>query len=115
MPPPIEPAEAPRTLSSTPSPTVDKPEAQKPETSPRTSGASTGNPVADAFSALLAVELGEPGARPVRLVSGSQEPAVTDAMVDEVTRRVLERLGPEAVKGVVADIVSEVAERLVRL
>jgi hypothetical protein len=31
-----------------------------------------------------------------------------------VTRRVIERLSPEAVRAVVADVVSEVAERLVK-
>jgi CheY-like chemotaxis protein len=116
MPPPVEPPDAPRTLAPAPSPVAatagapprsgaaaDKPDSAAPR-----------NPVADAFSALLAVELGEPGARPVRLVSGPQEPVVTDALVDEVTRRVLQRLGPEAVKDVVGDIVSDVAERLVR-
>jgi hypothetical protein len=39
---------------------------------------------------------------------------VTDAMVDEVTRRVMERLAPGAVNKVVEDIVTRVAERLLR-
>jgi len=39
---------------------------------------------------------------------------LTDEIVDEVTRRVLERLAPDAVRGLVAEIVSDVAERLVR-
>jgi CheY-like chemotaxis protein len=39
---------------------------------------------------------------------------VSDAMVDEVTRRVLERLAPGAVDDVVADVVTRVAERLLR-
>jgi hypothetical protein len=39
---------------------------------------------------------------------------VTDALVDEVTRRVLERLAPDAANELVARIVSEVAERLIR-
>ena len=56
-------------------------------------------------------------ANPERVPSAwgaAPEPAVTDALVDEVTRRVLERLGPDAVRAVVADIVADVAERLVR-
>ena len=40
--------------------------------------------------------------------------ATTDALVDEVTRRVVERLGDAAIKDVVADVVADVAERLIR-
>ena len=39
---------------------------------------------------------------------------VSDELVDEVTRRVLERLAPGAVDDVVADVVTRVAERLLR-
>ncbi len=39
---------------------------------------------------------------------------ITDAMVDEVTRRVVERLGTRALREIVVDVVSEVAERLIR-
>lgn len=42
------------------------------------------------------------------------EVAVTDALVTEVTRRVVERLGPQTVRDVVADVVADVAERLIR-
>lgn len=70
--------------------------------------------VAEAFAKLLALEAGEPGAQPVRLVTGDGEPRVSDALVEELTRRVIERLAPEAVRAVVADVVSEVAERLVK-
>jgi len=70
--------------------------------------------VADAFTALLAVEQGEPGATPVRLTAGTGEPVITEALLDELTRRVIERLSPDAVRDVVAQVVSEVAERLVR-
>jgi hypothetical protein len=70
--------------------------------------------IADAFMALLALEQGEPGAHPVRLTTRPDEVIVTDAMVDEVVRRVLERLAPDAARAVVVEVVSEVAERLVR-
>ena len=70
--------------------------------------------VADAFAAILALEEGEPGAQPVRLVTGDAEPRITEALVEELTRRIIERLAPEAVRAVVAGVVSEVAERLVR-
>jgi uncharacterized small protein (DUF1192 family) len=39
---------------------------------------------------------------------------VTDGLVDEVTRRVLQRLAPDAANDLVVQIVSEVAERLIR-
>ena len=47
-------------------------------------------------------------------VSVAAEPVVTDALVDEVTRRVVERLGTGAVRDLVADVVAEVSERLIR-
>jgi hypothetical protein len=76
--------------------------------------------IADAFSALLALEDGQPGARPVRLTTGEetppavQEAKITDAVIEDVVRRVIERLGPEAVRAVVTDVVSEISERLVK-
>ena len=48
--------------------------------------------VAEAFAALLALEEGEPGAKPVRLVLGGAEPRLTDGFLDELARRVAERL-----------------------
>ena len=39
---------------------------------------------------------------------------MTGQLVDEVTRRVVERLAPDAANELVAQIVSEVAERLIR-
>ncbi len=48
--------------------------------------------VAEAFAALLALEEGEPGAKPVRLVLGSGEPRLSDGFLDELARRVAERL-----------------------
>jgi hypothetical protein len=75
--------------------------------------------VAEAFAALLALEDGRPGARPVRLAIGDAhppppaEPRITDAAIEDIVRRVIERLGPDAVRAVVADVVSEIAERRV--
>lgn len=48
--------------------------------------------VAEAFAALLALEEGEPGARPVRLVLGGAEPRLSEGFLDELARRVAERL-----------------------
>ena len=70
--------------------------------------------IADTFAALLALEEGTPGVKPVRLVSTESEPRVTDALVEEVTRRVVQRLAPDAVRAVVVEVVSEVSERLVK-
>ena len=75
--------------------------------------------IAEAFAALLALEDGRPGARPVRLAIGeahpppAAEPQMTDAVIEDIVRRVIERLGPDAVRAVVVDLVSEIAERRV--
>jgi CheY-like chemotaxis protein len=55
----------------------------------------------------------------VEAPSEIQQPAVTanaidEALVEEVTRRVMERLAPGAVSDVVNDVVTRVAERLLR-
>jgi hypothetical protein len=70
--------------------------------------------IAETFAALLALEEGAPGAKPVRLVSAEAEPRVTDALVEELTGKVVQRLAPDAVRAVVVDVVSEIAERLVK-
>src|SRR5262245_2333760 len=72
-----------------------------------------GRAVADAFSALLAVEQGEPGAFPVRLVA-TAAPQITEDLIEQIASRVIDRLGHGALREVVADLVSTVAERLVR-
>lgn len=54
----------------------------------------------------------EPAGRDVSVPAATV--SVTDALVDEVTRRVVERLGAGAVRDVVAEVVAEVSERLVR-
>jgi CheY-like chemotaxis protein len=73
--------------------------------------------IAEAFSALFAAEQGEPGALPIRLGANGSTPVVTDAMVDDVAKRVIQRLAlgsSEQMNGIVKQIVSDVAERLVR-
>ena len=52
--------------------------------------------------------------KPVRLSTEGEQPVITDALVDEVARRVLERLAPETARNVIVEVVSEIAERLVR-
>ena len=73
--------------------------------------------IADAFSALFAAEQGEPGAVPVRLAGNGSAPVITDAAIDDVARRVIQRLAlgsSDQMQTVVKEIVSTVAERLVR-
>ncbi|OFW12312.1 MAG: hypothetical protein A3F70_18425 [Acidobacteria bacterium RIFCSPLOWO2_12_FULL_67_14] len=48
--------------------------------------------VAEAFAALLALEDGEPGARPVRLVAGQHELRLTEAVVEQLRQLVREEL-----------------------
>ena len=130
-PPTIEPPEVTPTLSPAvpaaivlpaPSAVAAPPAAQRPV--PPAPGSRAAAPlessrsiIADAFSALLAVEEGEPGAIPVRLGGNGSAPVVTDAMVDDVARRVIERLAlgsSDQMSAIVRQIVSDVAERLVR-
>ena len=75
------------------------------------------NLVADMFAALFAAEQGEEVAPPPPYQAPRTPIAptsVTDSLVDEVTRRVVARLAPDAVNELVVQIVSEVAERLIR-
>jgi hypothetical protein len=72
------------------------------------------NAIAEAFASLLAIEQGERGASAPSLEVTLWAPVMTSAFVDEVARRVIERLAPEAAQGVVERVVSDVAERLVR-
>jgi CheY-like chemotaxis protein len=120
-PPPPEPPDQSPTISppSERVDTVDRPPPAPPSSfAPPGRGAALTVPpqkaVADAFSALLAVEQGEPGAEPVRLVTASAGTEITDELIDEITRRVIERLTPGAVNEVVSGIVTRIAERLVR-
>jgi CheY-like chemotaxis protein len=73
-----------------------------------------GNVILDAFNALLAMEQGESVPLPRVHSSVAAPMQVTDDLVDAVTRRVIERLAPGAADDLVKQIVSEVAERLIR-
>jgi hypothetical protein len=99
-----------------PPPAPPAPEPAEP-LAPPPPPSSSSRLIADAFAALLALEDGQPGAKPVRLTTGDEtppEPKITDAVIEDVVRRVIERLGPETVRAVVTDVVSEVSERLVK-
>jgi len=72
-------------------------------------------PLADAFAALLAAVEDEPVPAHVQLWPAPPAgAAANDALVEEVTRRVLERLSDQVVRQTVGEIVSRVAEELVR-
>jgi CheY-like chemotaxis protein len=85
---------------------------------PRDDGAAVAagrNVIADVFAALFEEEQGQavaPVAAPP--AAGAPPAEVSDALGDEVTRRVTERLAPDAAHPLVARVVSEVAERLIR-
>jgi CheY-like chemotaxis protein len=106
-PPTVEPPDVTPTRAPAPA-------QRQPDTEHHAPAPGSDRIVADAFTALLAVEQGEPGAAPVRLTAAQAGPVITEAFMDEVVRRVMERLSPGVVRDAVADIVSEVAERLVR-
>jgi CheY-like chemotaxis protein len=84
------------------------------EPAPTTPPGSGGNVILDAFHALLAMEQGEPRPAPRSQGSAASPAVVTDELVDEVTRRVVERLAPNAARDLVKQVVAEIAERLIR-
>jgi hypothetical protein len=73
-----------------------------------------GHAIAEAFNALLAAEQGEPMAGPPNLGVMLWAPVISNAFVDEVARRVVERLAPDTAREVVSRVVNDIAERLVR-
>ena len=117
--PPIEPPDATPTLSAVPPPPVTvAPSSVEGRAPSNVEGASGRSIIADAFSALLAAEQGESGAPLPRIAgNGSSSMAVTDKMIDDVARRVVQKLAlgsSEQMQAMVREIVSSVAERLVR-
>lgn len=100
VPPPAGPADVPPTLPAAPP--------------PRPAAAPGSDALAELFRLLLAVEQGEADVASVTTRFAAVPGELTDELVERVTRRVVERLGTEAVRGLVQDVVSDVAERLVR-
>jgi CheY-like chemotaxis protein len=100
-PPVLEPADTSPTLAPVPASSTLSPGGDR-------------NLIAEAFSRLLAVEQGEADPRTVVIAAPAAPVAVTDELVEQITRRVIERLAPATARDLVADVVSEVAERLVR-
>jgi CheY-like chemotaxis protein len=72
-------------------------------------------PLADAFTALLEAEQKSPAALAAPAWPAAAPPAIVPSdLVDQVTRRVLEQMSDRTVRETVADMVAQVAERLVR-
>jgi CheY-like chemotaxis protein len=84
------------------------------EPAPSTPPGGGGNVILDAFHALLAMEQGEPRAAARPHTSAAAPAAITDELVDEVTRRVIEQLAPHTARDLVRQVVADVAERLIR-
>lgn len=83
----------------------------------RAPGAVGGVPVSEAFTALLDAEqtLGPERARDLQFEQvAAPAPAIDEAFVEEVARRVAERIGGTALREVVTQAVSATAERLIR-
>lgn len=73
-------------------------------------------PMADAFAALLAAEQSQPrsSTAPAWPIVAPPAPAISEEVIAEVTRRVLEQLSDKVVREAVAAKVGTIAERLVR-
>jgi len=73
-------------------------------------------PLADAFAALLAAEQSEPLATSAPAWPGLVQapPAASDEIVEAVTRRVLDRLADSTMRETIADIVTKIADQLIR-
>jgi hypothetical protein len=72
--------------------------------------------IGDAFAAILAAEQADPAVSSAwpSPEATAAAPAITDELVDRVSRRVIEQLTDRVVREAVADAVSGIAERLVR-
>jgi hypothetical protein len=80
-----------------------------PEPAPAAHGARNLT-MADAFGALLGIEQGEPA--PV--LHDGWQPAISDELVEQMTRQIAGQVAERVVRELAPDIVSRVAERLVR-
>jgi CheY-like chemotaxis protein len=102
---------APANTPATPAPTVAHPSTPGPAAEPSAGPAEALPVLAVAFAAMLAAEQ-NPGAP----VDKAWMPplAISDTMIDRVAERVLAQLSDRIVREAVADLVSGVAERLVR-
>jgi CheY-like chemotaxis protein len=103
-------------FSSTPPAPAPRPESMAATaTAPPPPSSPTLPALADAFAALLAAEQSAPGAAAAPAwPAPPAAPVVTDDVIAEITRRVLEQLSDRIVRETTADIVTQIAERLIR-
>ena len=113
--PPAPPA-PPAKETAQPSQPADAPRRAEPAPAPAPAPIPVPTPsLADAFTALLAAEQRIPGwSGTTQPRSQAGAPVIPDGLVEELTRRVLDGATDRAVRDVVTDTVSQVAERLVR-
>jgi CheY-like chemotaxis protein len=84
---------------------------QSPLPSSTSSSTSALPPLADAFAALLVAERGEPTHAAPHWPASAPP---LDDLIDKVVRQVLDRLSEGSIRQTVGDVVSQIAERLVR-
>ena len=113
---PPAPQAPPAKETAQPSQPADAPRRAEPAPAPAPAPISVPTPsLADAFTALLAAEQRIPGwSGTTQPRSQAGAPVIPDGLVEELTRRVLDGATDRAVRDVVTDTVSQVAERLVR-
>jgi hypothetical protein len=113
----------PETHYSEPAPPHSEPAAQYSEPTAHYVAPPTLPPLADAFDAILAAEQHEPmplaapawpGTTATAAHARNGDGALSEEAIEMIARRVLERLSDRVVRETVADLVSAVAERLVR-
>jgi CheY-like chemotaxis protein len=119
-----EPAPSPEPVPAYPEPSSyleTEPEPHYPEPAPHYAAPPTLPPLADAFDAILAAEQHEPmpQAAPAWPATASAyarngDGTLSEEAIEMITGRVLARLSDRVVRETVADLVSAVAERLVR-
>jgi CheY-like chemotaxis protein len=88
--------------------------ARATEAAPSTPPGGGGNVILDAFHALLAMEQGEPRPTARSHTAAAGPVVITNELIDEVARRVVERLAPNSVRDLVKQVVADVAERLIK-
>ena len=66
----------------------------------------------DSFATILAAEQAEAGSATAAWPAAA--PEISDAVVEEVTRRVLDRMSDQIVRETVSALVTQIAERLIR-
>ena len=107
---PPAPPPAPKPAEAAPARPAPAPMAASPKPAPP----PTLPPLADAFAALLAAEQSSPAPSSAPVWPATAPVAMTDDLVDQVVRRVLEQLSDRVMREAIGEKIAAVAERLVR-